>query len=415
MMGRCFNVVRSDGCRRFHGMAFTVFLLASAISGGRTPAAPRPEPVLPPPCESSTRQQQWLHGIWSYQGASNAEQAAPATDGWQEVTVPAFTVSPESGHGWFRRRSDIPASWAGSHIQLCADNIMDRVEVTVNGRSLPVRVTAGSVPHLFDVTEAVKPGEANEFLLHIWDRRSLRVDPGKPMTERNLGYPSSPGQAQGRFGIVDNIALQSRPSCYVENVRIRTSVRTSRLSVDVWVRNTTGRAFRGTVSGAIELIGLLNPDIDPRDHSAGALPVPAAVAADVAPDATACVTLEAVWPEPVLWWPDYPFLYRFQTRLVEATDEIDVHPVQFGFREVWRQGPDVYLNGVVMQIRTVFGQDSRTYRDTASYRDHIRYIQRWQYNLYRAHTHPWPARVYRAADELGMGMVLESAASFGSG
>lgn len=373
--------------------------------------AAAPAPPIPPSLDSPTRQWLPLHGTWEFQGATNAVQATPAEKGWEAVEIPSYPKTPEAKHGWFRRTVDIPADWSGRAISLRADGVPAKVIVSVNGNALPLRVTAGRIPHRFAITDLVRVGATNEIVLHTWDRHSLRLDMNKSAggRERNILYPES-----GGFGIVDDICLQALPRSHVENARIRTSTRRSEITVDVWVTNTGATPFTGAVSANAEVLGILNPDIAPREHADADLPVFEPETVEIPAGETTLVTLSAPWSDPILWWPDYPHLYRLHVNLSAEAGVVDDYPVQFGFREVWREGTEMMLNGVVFRIRTAFTSHKSVYHDTSMVEGRVRYMRRWNYNLFRTHKHPWGSRAYRAADELGMGTILESSASFGS-
>ena len=384
-------------------------VLACLVLPSSLAAVPESAALPPPSCDSPTRQWLSLHGAWEYQAAADAEQEIPGEDGWATEELPAYTKTPDSRHGWFRRTVDIPAEWAGRAIALRADAIAVRAGVSVNGQALPPRITAGRVPHLFDITPLVRSGGPNEILLHVWNRDSLRLDMTRPAGERNMLYPEA-----GDFGVVDNIGLQALPACHVANVRVRTAMRRNEISVDAWVTNAGQTPFHGAVSARVETLGLLNADIHAREHDRADLPNIEPVAVDVPPGQTVRVTLSAPWAHPVLWWPDYPFLYKLHAGLAADGQPVDEYPVQFGFREVWRDGPEMILNGAVFRIRTAFTSHKSVYHDAKMFESRVRYMRRWNYNLFRTHKHPWASRAYRAADELGLGMVLESSASFGS-
>ena len=63
--------------------------------------------------------------------------------------------------------------------------------------------------------------------------------------------------------------------------------------------------------------------------------------------------LELSWPEPVSWTPDTPALLDFILTARNAAGEMvdEILPVRFGFRQVWREGKKLFLNGQELRLR----------------------------------------------------------------
>jgi beta-galactosidase len=59
------------------------------------------------------------------------------------------------------------------------------------------------------------------------------------------------------------------------------------------------------------------------------------------------------WKNPVLWTPDTPELLNFTLTLRDANGQIidESLPERFGFREIWRDGKKLYLNGQELRLR----------------------------------------------------------------
>ena len=397
-------------------MPVRIAVVASVLVCGAFHASASSKADVPAACRSATREYISLHGTWDYQAASSAGQEAPRADAWSPLELPVWMKSPEHGHAWFRRTVDIPAGWSGRSISLRAADVSAKVAVIVNGKSLPARITGGSPPQLFDISALVRPGEANEILLKLWDVRELRLDMNKGAGKRDANHLHIIKYQDDwfNFGIADNIGLQALPRLHIDNVRVLTSTRRNKIYVSALVTNASGKPFRGALSGKVAAAGMLNPDIEQREYPDADYPDISSTRIDIPAGKSRVVNLSATWSSPIMWWPDYPHLSNLSVELTGAEGQIDVYPVRFGFREVWRDGIDVFLNGAGIHLRVTFKKHIPKYREKASYYGRFRKFKRYNWNLFRTHVQPWPERAYEAADEVGMMMALESAASFGS-
>ena len=203
----------------------------------------------------------------------------------------------------------------------------------------------------FDISKAVKPGE-NEVWVGIRDAWYGRTaNPDDPLKLRktfnlpikffhdgfqDLAYPvwNSP-----QSGILATPSLVSAGPVYVSDVFMKPSVARKQLAADIALTNPTGTALAGEVrwEAVDETTGEVVRSFTPRPFRVEA-------------GASATIETTDAWPDPKLWWPDEPNLYRLRTTLVVDGRPVDMRETPFGFRE-WRvEGTKFTLNGVVWRL-----------------------------------------------------------------
>ena len=117
------------------------------------------------------------------------------------------------------------------------------------------------------------------------------------------------------------------------------------------------------------------------------------------------------WPQPVVWTPETPNLLKLQLTATDATGRIvdQSLPLTFGFREVWREGKKLYLNGQELRLRPRMGMIYNPLNDEAFLRRSYQFCKEMGFNtllrlsamqsLEGAFTGMAPIRL---ADELGL-------------
>src|SRR5690625_5018608 len=67
---------------------------------------------------------------------------------------------------WFQKTFKIPAKWNQKYIQLFLERVMFQTQVWINGYFAGIQDSL-SVPHTFDVSSFIKPGEKNTFTIRV--------------------------------------------------------------------------------------------------------------------------------------------------------------------------------------------------------------------------------------------------------
>ncbi len=345
-----------------------------------------------------------LDGTW--QGCRTASADAPGDDAtWTAIEVPARqNLRYGLPFVWYRRSFDVPAEFAGRRLFLRFEGVQYVSEVHVNGRRVG-GYSGGFEPFECNVTDAVWNGRPNELLVRVQDVTGVidgdidhsKVVPGGRLIDQvsdAVLYPI--GSSYHRTGIWQPVSLVARNDLYVEDVRVVTSVREKRVSVEVTVRNLSTRAESVDVTAEVDGASV--------DLGRKASKVPAA--------GMAKLRFEAAWSKPRLWCPDDPHLYHLDTVITANGRVVDKKRARFGFREFWIDGEKFLLNGVPVKFLGTAGHPSRGEKASLEKSVAAGYYRRLQEagcNAMRLHANVWPRSWFEAADETGMLVIMESA------
>jgi len=128
-----------------------------------------------------------------------------------------FFLTPERhyvGHAWYRRTVYVPSQWKDQHITLFLERPHIETTVYVNGQKIGHQ-TSLSVPHRYDVTEAIRVGKKNEIVIDVYN--------GIENVCVGQDSHSVTDQTQGNWnGIAGRMELQSQwKKLYVKHVAVR--------------------------------------------------------------------------------------------------------------------------------------------------------------------------------------------------
>ena len=125
-----------------------------------------------------------------------------------------FFLTPDRhyvGTAWYRKTVNVPAEWRGRRMVLFLERPHIETELWVNGKKAG-KDNSLCVPHCYDVTEVVKPGE---------NTLALRVDNRIDGVCVGADSHSVTDQTQGNWnGIVGRIELQSTPLIYADDIQV---------------------------------------------------------------------------------------------------------------------------------------------------------------------------------------------------
>ncbi|MCR4582197.1 MAG: beta-glucuronidase [Prevotella sp.] len=107
------------------------------------------------------------------------------------------------GRAWYRRTVNVPANWNGQRVVLFLERAHIETTVWVNGREAGHRMSL-SVPHQYDVTDYLRPGQTNEIAVCVYN--------GIENVGVGQDSHSVTDQTQGNWnGIVGRIELRTAP------------------------------------------------------------------------------------------------------------------------------------------------------------------------------------------------------------
>ncbi len=314
---------------------------------------------LPDAASPSARTSVALKGTWEvarHDEQLPGETAAPIKElpkhpRWSAIPVPGDrnTLRPDlifAHRLWYRTRVHVPAALAGRSFHLVFPQNNLNTTVYVNGtycgfnKSPFARFT-------IDVTKGVKPGD-NEVWVGIKDAwYGYSASPKDPMKLRrrfnlplkfshdgfqDLAYPI---WNQFQSGILVTPEFVAAGPAYARDVFCKPSVARKELAVEVIVANPSGKEVTGeVVCVAVNAkTGKAEKPLPARAFTLGA-------------GKEKVLQLSGKWPDPKLWWPDEPNLYRLRATVRIGGKAVDVSETAFGFREWTIDGKDFKLNGI---------------------------------------------------------------------
>ena len=300
-----------------------------------------------------------LNGEWEFTHGQNAGT----------IRVPFCPESPLSGldipvrYGQemiYRRRFTLPETWAKKRVLLHFGAVNRIAVVRLNGSTAAVHENA-YLPFTADITDRLRPGE-NELSVHVVNDMSPRHPWGKQRIRRG-GMWYTPVS-----GIWQTVWLEAVPQTYIRSLTVRTGPDFAEIAAE--------GVSRGTV--------LLNGR---EYHLAGGR-----VRIDI--------------PDPILWTPETPHLYRFELCSGEdrvasyfAMRTLTVETVD-GVSRLCLNGKPYFFHGVLDQ--GWWSDGLYTPADPGCFERDILAMKALGFNTLRKHVKVEPERFYYDCDRLGM-------------
>ena len=375
---------------------------------------------------TSTREQVCVNGLWRWQPADPASERVP-TDRWGYFKVPGcwpgvtnyMQKDCQTIHGhpswadrnprdltaaWYEREITIPEQWDGRDVVLRAEYVNSYATVFVDGRKAgEIRFPWGEA----DLSSVCRPGGRHVLSLLVV---------AMPLKGVMLSYndTASARKVKGRVarrGLCGDVFLVGRPAGpRIADVKVDTSVRKGEIGFDVALRGLPDASCRlraRITDGGGRVKECLSPVFRPEALKDGRL------------------TFIEKWQPEKLWDVHTPGnQLEAQLSLLDTEGQaLDVsHPVRFGFRELWIDGRDFYLNGTRIFLCAVPLDNAQISAASATYtaaRESLRRLQSYGINFVYTHnygcepgSHLGFSEILRAADDVGM-LVSFSQPHFG--
>ncbi len=347
--------------------------------------------LLPDPVTISTG--------WQLQDASKVTAAASTVsassfhpEGWYAATVPGTVLTtlvankvyaeplygenmrpdkiPESLNKtpwWYRTTIEVPKTYAHHQVWLNFDGINYAAEVWINGKQIGT-IRGAFIRGAFDITSAVKPGEAATLAVLV----SPQPHPGVPHehtiangTGQNggitavdgptflstIGWDWIPAIRDRDTGIWQKVFLSATGPVLVKDPLVTTDLPLPRTdSSDVTIKatleNTTGKPQTGVLKGSFGDVSFEQP-----------VELAASEKKTVTLDPKTTPALHLANPK--LWWPNGygpQNLYKLHLSFEQKDVTSDSHDISFGVRKIAYSVPDsedltISVNGVRIFIR----------------------------------------------------------------
>jgi len=388
-----------------------------------------------------TRERICINGLWRWQPAeAKADQTPTANWGYFKVpgcwpgtgdylqkdsqTLYAHPSWKERRLGtvtaaWYERQVTIPSAWAGRCVAVSFEYLNSYAAVYVDGaKAGDVRFPGGEV----DLTSVCRAGSTY--------RLSLLVV-ALPLKGVMLSYTDSASAREvkgsvARRGLCGDVYLVSTPAGpHLADLRVDTSVRKQEITLDAAVEGLTPEAqyaFRVRITKEGRSVKeFTSMAFSAGDRGMGFQPMNHRQDADATEShgqdarATGHVSFAEKWMPDKLWDIHTPGnQFDLEVSLVDAGGKvIDTGwPVHFGFRELWIDGRDFYLNGTRIFLSALPVDNAAISAALANYdaiRESLQRLQSFGINFVYTHnygcepgSHLGFAELLRAADDVGM-------------
>lgn len=374
-----------------------------------------------------TRERICLNGLWRWQPAGERSAALPA-EGWGYFKVPGFWPGSTSYDqedcqtlygqpswsnatvrgltaAWYERTFVVPESWQGRRIALYAEYLNSLAVVYVDGKKVgEVRFPAGDV----DLSAACRPGSKHTLSMLVL---ALPLK-GVMLSYSDTNAAKTVRGTVSRRGLCGDVYLAGTPrAAQLGDIKIDTSVRKRALTIHAGVSGLPAEG-RYTLHVSITDHGkavreFASKPFGPADLQDGKL------------------TLTEQWQPEKLWdihTPQHLLDAEVSLRDTEGKLVDAAYPVRFGFREMWIDGRDFYLNGTRIHFSAVPLDNALIGARTATHEGTVETIKRLKsFGINFVYTHNYGcqpgshvsyAEILRAADETGM-LVAFSQPHFG--
>ncbi len=324
-----------------------------------------------------------LNGLWDYAIRPKDEAQPDQFDG--QILVPFPVESALSGvmkkvgpdnRLWYRRRIPRPEITEDSRLLLHFGAVDWQTTVWVNGNKIGEH-QGGYDPFTFDITDAIGTTKSthDEIVVSVWDPTDAGYQPrGKQVAEpRGIWYTSV-------TGIWQTVWLEAVPQTYIKSLRVTPSL--NQIDVDLFLNQRPSR------SGCKAVVYAGEREVASTEASEEGFSI--------------------VIPDPRLWSPDDPFLYRltvttnqgdsiesyFAMRSVEVKKDID------GFNRIFLNGKPLFLFGPLDQGWWPDGLYTAPTDEALRY--DIEVLKQLGMNVCRKHVKVESERFYYWCDKLGL-------------
>jgi beta-glucuronidase len=345
------------------GMGTVVPGLASAL--GTAPLQPEPP--------QSSRPQVTLNGTW---------QRHLLGSPYDVVQIP----SSQRPLGYYQLKRDfvVPSLTSNQRAVLHFEAITYHGRVFVNDVEIGTMIPY--VPHEFDVTRQLRPGN-NNLVVAIADLTPAPDGAGKDEIEIGI----NPGwEAYG--GIIRDVYLEIRPAAFVDNVRL-----TYELSADFSKATCKAKVFlSSSLPAECKLSVSLHGEKSEVVHAEKPVKLQSG---------STVTELGFELTAPALWSPAQPSLYRLEVTLQSPMGK-DTFNCSTGFRKLEVRGRCFYLNGARLQLHGLswlgLWKDQGFTLSRQQMAQDMQGIKGMGANFVRLHLFPQDRYVVELADRLGL-------------
>jgi len=230
---------------------------------------------------------------------------------------------------WYRRFFNVPEKWFDGKILLHFGAVDYKATVWINGNKAGSH-KGGYTPFTFDITKLVKPKD-NELVVWVVDECRSGLQPTGKQSHRLKSYSCLYTRVTG---IWQTVWLENVPQQYIKFFHITTN------------------PYEGEVFISVHLEGVRSEYV----LAAYAYDEESLVAEGKTKSLNPVSLIHLKIPNPHLWSPEDPYLYKLVLKLTPQAGSIDEVNSYFGLREIRRVGNKILLNNQVRFLRLVLDQ-----------------------------------------------------------
>jgi hypothetical protein len=312
-----------------------------------------------------------------------------------------YKILAYEGAAWFEREIDVPADWAGKHVELFLER-SKMTKVWVNG------AYAGSsdlvyAHQSFDVTALLKSGQANCIVLCVNNDPTLVPVAGS--------HAYSPDTQTNWNGVIGKMQLEAKNPLHIASVRVTPDAANGELKVAV-------RFSQDVPEGSVLIVEVVPHLVMScsrlpehwNDINDSRQKLPEIKKGD------AFETVVSIRDSIRLWNDENPIALDLRAYFVPAgateQQSVDSSCLTTGLRD-FRATPDGFtINARKVTLRgkhdaCVFPLTAHPPMDKESWLSYFRIYKEWGLNHMRCHTWTPPEAAFEAADELGIYIECE--------
>jgi len=368
-----------------------------------------------------TRERICLNGLWRWQPATASADTVPTRDwgyfkvpgcwpgitdymqkdsqtiythpSWKEIRLRDVSAA------WYEREITVPREWTGRRVTLSAEYLSSFAAVYVNGQKAgELHFPAGEL----DLSEVLRPGGRHVLSLLVV---------ALPLKGAMLSYTDSASAREvkgsvARRGLCGDVFLTSSPKqTRLADAKVMTSVRRWEITLQAGVQ--------GLESGKLCKLVARITDGDRTVREFRSSPFQASDLTE------GRLNFTEPWRPDKLWDIHTPqHQYDLHLSLLDAGGALldALPPVRFGFRELWIDGRDFYLNGSRLFLSAVPLDNAQVGAAAATYaaaRESMERLRTFGINFVYTHNYDCEpgahlsfAEILRAADDTGMLVAL---------
>ncbi|RKR80138.1 F5/8 type C domain-containing protein [Mucilaginibacter gracilis] len=348
-----------------------------------------------PPREKININREWKFILGDQQ---NAAQPGYVDTAWKNINLPHSFSTPYfgtgqwyTGYGWYRKYFDVGYAWKDKRIFIEFEGAFRDAELFVNGKPVGHH-QSGYTGFSYDVTDAVRQGK-NVLAVRLNNLWNPQLAP------RDGDHNFCGGIYRDAYLVVTNTAHVTWYGTFV------TTPVLSRASGTVNVQTEVANQSNSTKIYVLKT-SVIDPGGKIVDSFSSSMKIGAGTTANFNQ------TGQPI-PNPKLWHPQHPYLYKTVSQLYAGELLVDTYETPFGFRSVeWTADKGFFLNGEHYYFHGAnVHQDhagwASAVTNTGFMRD-VNLVRGAGFDFIRGSHYPHDPAFYDACDSLGVMMWSEN-------